>query len=116
MITPKSRSVSFTELTPAMAFMLYALEKFHRLRKVNQPDNLVITSLNDGQHSPNSRHYKNEAMDIRSKTFTSRDDKRVFRQEFELFLGPSFRVILEDEGTDNEHFHVQVKKGLVYIP
>ena len=116
MITTKSRVVSFTELTPAMAFMLYALEKFHRLKKVPQPDNLVITSLNDGQHTPNSRHYKNEAIDIRSKNFPDREGKRLFRQELELFLGPSFRVMIEDEGKDNEHFHVQVKKGLMYIP
>ena len=81
-ILTKSRQVTFTELTPALAFILYGLEKFHRTNKVNQPDNLIITSINDSQHSPNSRHYKNEAIDIRSKNFASREDKRIFRQEF----------------------------------
>lgn len=113
-IFTKSRQVTFTELTPGLAFILYGLEKFHRQRKVEQPENLIITSLNDSQHSSNSRHYKNEAIDVRSKNFPSRESKRIFRQELELFLGPFFRVLIESEGTDNEHFHIQVKKGLKY--
>lgn len=113
-IFTKSSKVIFTELTPGLAFILYALEKFHRRKTVNQPENLVITSINDGKHQDDSRHYKNEAVDIRSKSFASREDKRIFRYELELFLGSFFRVLLENEGTENEHFHIQVKKGMTY--
>lgn len=114
MIITKSKSVIFTELTPALAYILYGLEKFHRTTKVNHPETLVITAIADSVHSPNSRHYTNEALDLRSKNFRNREDKRIFRAELELFLGPFFRVLLESEGTPNEHFHIQVKKGLKY--
>ena len=110
----KSNSVVFTELTPSLAYILYALEKFHRTNRVDQPTDLVITSMNDSEHSPNSRHYKNEAIDLRSKNFKSLEDKKIFRYELELTLGPFFTVILENEGTENEHFHIQVKKGLTF--
>lgn len=114
MIFTKSNQVIFTELTPALAYMLYALEKFHRTNKVDQPTDLVITSMNDSLHMSNSRHYMNEAIDLRSKNFKSQEDKETFRYELELTLGPFFTVILENEGTENEHFHIQVKKGLKY--
>jgi hypothetical protein len=114
-IYTKSNAVIFTELTPGLAFILYGLEKFHRQKKVNQPDNLWITSIADFKgHVVGSRHYTNEAVDVRSKNFNSREDKRIFRAELEMFLGPFFRVLLENEGGDNEHFHIQVKKGLKY--
>lgn len=116
MIITKGDYIRFTVLTPALAYMLYSLEKFHRKNFVKQPENLVITSINDSQHSLNSRHYKNEAIDIRSKNFSNREEKRLFRVELELVLGKQFRVLLEDEGKPNEHFHIQVKKGTVYIP
>ena len=73
---------------------------------------LVITSINDGQHMEGSRHYKNQAIDIRSKNFPNRDSKRQFRAKLEEMLGPGFRVLLENEGLDNEHFHAQVRKGV----
>jgi hypothetical protein len=114
MIQTKSRSVVFTELTPALAHILYALEQFHRTGKVEQPEVLVITSINDSTHMDGSRHYTNEAIDIRSKNFHSRESKRIFRIELEKFLGPYFRVLLENEGSENEHFHIQVKRGFVY--
>ena len=77
------------------------------------PPDFVVTSIEDGVHSTNSKHYIGKAIDLRSKTFTSRQAKRDFRWEFERFLGPRYRVLLEQEGQANEHFHVQVKKGLI---
>lgn len=77
---------------------------------------LVITSGNDSRHGANSRHYVDEAIDVRSHNFASRAAKREFRATFEAALGPQFRVLLECEGTANEHFHAQVRKGHVYRP
>lgn len=110
----KSKSVIFTELTPSLAYILYALERFHRSKRVPQPVDLIITSMNDSSHSVNSRHYRNEAIDIRSKNFSDNEEKEIFRKEFELTLGPFFTVILENLGRETEHFHVQVKKGLSF--
>lgn len=80
---------------------------------------LVITAGNDSVHGTASRHYRDEAIDIRSKNFISRDAKRDFRAHLEnilnLGLGKlQFRVLLESEDTANEHFHVQVKKGTAF--
>ncbi len=73
----------------------------------------VVTSGNDSTHAPNSRHYVNEAIDIRTHTFT-REYKRDLRQRYAAALGDQFTVIIEDEGKPNEHMHAQVRKGHVY--
>lgn len=114
MISTKSGNVKLVVLTPAMAYMLYNLEHFHRYKTVAQPDNLVITSINDGEHMKDSRHYTNEAIDVRTHNFLTTQMKQEFRREFEKFLGPKFRVILESLGTDNEHLHIQVRKGMEF--
>jgi hypothetical protein len=77
---------------------------------------IVVTSGNDSTHGAGSRHYTDEAIDVRTHNFTSRQAKRDFRQRWEEALGPQFRVLLEGEGTPNEHFHAQVRKGHVYRP
>jgi len=111
MIITKSEEVYFSQLTPAMAYMLYKLEQFHR-RNVG-PD-LVITAMANGTHMTGSKHYTNEAMDIRSHNFLDTDSKLDFARDFGSFLGPKFTVILESIGQSNEHFHVQVKRGGTY--
>lgn len=73
----------------------------------------VVTSGNDSSHAVDSRHYTNEAIDVRSHAFTS-SYKRDLRSRFEAALGPQFRVLLEDEGKPNEHIHAQVKKDCIY--
>jgi hypothetical protein len=115
MVKTKSRSVVFTELTPGLAHLLYYLEDFHRKFFAQLVPQLVITSMNDSTHGENSRHYTNEAIDIRSHNFPNREMKRLFRVELEKHLGPRFRVLLENVGTSNEHFHVQVKKGMQFL-
>ena len=110
MITTKSRDVRLKVLSPALAYIFYKLEEFHRT--FGPIDNLVITSINDGAHGPGSRHYTDEAIDIRSKNFPSEAVKREFRMELEAYLGPKFRVLYESAGLDNQHFHVQVRKGM----
>lgn len=64
---------------------------------------LVITSGSDGAHSPTSRHYRGEAVDLRTRNM--RDPKAVQRALMAA-LGPKFSVL--DEG---DHLHIQVRKG-----
>lgn len=115
MIITKSSLVYFTELTPALLHIFNKLYFLDRNYKGVKPEQLVITAISNGVHSPNSRHYHSEALDLRSNNFPSRESKRAFRSEFEYELGPQFRVLLEAEGTMNEHFHVQVRKGLIFV-
>ncbi len=69
-------------------------------------EDLVITSGTDGQHMANSRHYKGEAVDIRTSNLK---DRAATIGRLKAALGPLFTVL--DEG---DHLHVQVKKGLSY--
>ena len=64
----------------------------------------VITSALDGKHSTNSLHYKGRAFDVRSKTISDKPSVLAF---LKAALGAEFDVILEGEGTDNEHLHVE---------
>ena len=76
---------------------------------------LVITSGCDGAHSgPDDPHHRGEAYDIRSHDMSPEQKDRVLAQIM-MYLGwDRFYGFLESPGTDNEHFHVQVKKGTVY--
>lgn len=70
---------------------------------LDYPGELVITSGSDGTHDPNSRHYRGEAVDIRTSNLANPSD---VRRLLLAALGPKFSVI--DEGN---HLHIQVKKG-----
>lgn len=71
---------------------------------------LVITSGTDGSHMTHSRHYRGEAVDLRTSGLTV-TQRETLRALLEFDLGPQFRVIDEVD-----HLHVQVKKGVVYTP
>lgn len=93
-----------------------ALEKILSSMRVVEagPENLVVTSINDSDHGKISRHYVDEAVDIRSKNFPTGAEKKQFLLEMRKLLGAKFYIFLEDEATSNEHFHVQVRIGQVY--
>lgn len=85
---------------------------------------LVVTSVNDSNHSkiPLSRHYIDEAIDIRTHDFKTTGDRQIFIQYLDLYINQSpeaarknsFLILLEYEGTDNEHIHIQPLKGTTY--
>lgn len=114
MITVKNSTVHLKVLTPALAWIFYKLSLFHEERLSPQPNELVITSINDSVHTPGSKHYSNEAIDLRSHSFLTDEHKIMFAMRFQDYLGPKFRVLLEHIGEDNEHFHIQVKKGMSF--
>ena len=65
----------------------------------------VITSINDSKHRTNSRHYEGLAFDFRSHDIPS-ELKSIYLISINKTLnGSGYRVILEDEGLSNEHFH-----------
>lgn len=114
MIVVKSRGVYFDVLTPGLVMMFAAIVSIHKNKIIKQPIDLVITALKNGVHSTNSRHYTNEAIDLRSKNFPTDESKLLFCEKLQSFLGPEFTVLMEDAGKPNEHFHIQVKKGLKF--
>ena len=112
MILTKS-GVKLKNITPALVWMIYRLEQFNRVMR-GFPTNLTITSINDSKHMEGSRHYTDEAIDIRSHNFEDEAQKLNFILRFGDLLGPKFTILLENSGKPNEHFHVQVKKGLTF--
>ena len=74
----------------------------------------VVTSGNDSnKHVHDSKHYTNQAIDVRSKTFIG-DLKHNVWESLKAKMGPKFTVDLENEGKENEHFHIQVRKGISF--
>jgi hypothetical protein len=112
MITVKA-DVRFGRFTTGL---IWAISRLDLLSKISRycPEEIMITSANDGTHLEKSKHYIDEAIDIRSHNFTN-GTKIAFREELEKFLNIGspcqFTVLLESLGTANEHFHIQVKKG-----
>ena len=93
--------------SPAICHILYNLSK---VSKINDVD-LTITSGNDSTaHARDSKHYTNQAMDVRSHDFEPNMKTLIF-EEIKKELGSRFFVDLENEGGPNEHFHIQVRKG-----
>lgn len=119
MITFKE-NVRFKVLSPSLTWMITCLHQLDQNRPVCSPEELTITSVNDSVHTENSKHYKNEAIDIRSHNFSALINKKTFLHLFENMLNTHpalpnrFVILLEDEGKANEHFHVQVKKGMIF--
>lgn len=66
----------------------------------------VITSANDGTHLESSLHYKNLALDLRSRDLTP-DKKERLIKELKSELGSQYQVILEKPGEPGEHAHVE---------
>lgn len=99
---------------PIIALLTHLVDVGERFSNQINGD-LTITSGNDSAHKPNSRHYTDEAIDIRSKNFLTEKAKREFRAALEESLGPKFRVLYENRGTPNEHFHAQVKMGEKFV-
>lgn len=102
---------------PAIRHMIDVLEEASQTSAVRQCllyGDLTITSGNDSQHAKDSRHYRDEAIDLR--THNIRTAKRGFLREYlEAKLNGAwpgkFRVLHEYPNTDSEHLHVQVTKG-----
>ena len=77
--------------------------------------NLEITSACDGCHSGlHDPHHRGEAYDIRTHGLTPEQLSAVLREFGEHLTPGRFYYFLEAAGTENEHIHVQVKKGTEY--
>lgn len=66
----------------------------------------VITSANDGTHKPNSRHYIDLAIDLRSHHLLDMIQKNGVLKELQDILGDKYLILFENPKQDNEHFHI----------
>jgi hypothetical protein len=106
-VTTKNRNVYFGAFTPAMRRMLQVVWDVNDTHQYN----LIITSANDSVHAKNSRHYTNEALDLRTHNLQSPEEVQMILKSK---LGHKFTVLYEYPGLPNAHIHMQPAKGTVY--
>lgn len=112
--------VKFNQFTPALGWILHCCNVVQN--RYDWVPDIVITSVNDSAHKIGSRHYTDEAVDIRSKNFKNLQDKLMFVDILSVLLNEDpealtlnrFTVLFENRDTENEHFHVQVTKDKTY--
>jgi len=111
--------VSFSAIAPAGFRILSALESVSRRLGIS----LTITSACDGEHSgPGDPHHRGEAYDVRSHGVNAKDTVllAVMRElgepqpESGGFVTRCFFGWIENAGSDNEHFHFQLRHGAEY--
>lgn len=89
----------------------YILQSMKTVSRLIGQD-LTITSGSDGEHSgPDDPHHHGKAYDFRSKDLDETTKQQVLADLNNLLNREKFYFFLEDAGTDNEHFHIQVRKG-----
>ena len=87
--------VDLRGLTPQMAIAYTIATKCY-----GQYD-CVITSANDSKHGPNSLHYKDQALDLRTRHMNEQELQAVFHK-LKKTLGSQFDVMLE-----SDHLHLE---------
>ncbi len=103
--------VEFTVIAPGGFRILAAID----LCASQFGSDLTITSACDGEHSgPNDPHHRGEAYDVRSHDFPNVTKVGILNGIMGALGWDRFFGFLESPGTENEHFHFQVKKGTVY--
>jgi hypothetical protein len=103
--------VSFNKIAPGGFRILSAIDNAAYALGLD----LVITSACDGEHSgPNDPHHRGEAYDVRSHDFDEFTKQKVLDSVMNYLEINQFYGFLESPGTENEHFHFQVKKGITF--
>lgn len=103
--------VLFTTLAPGGFEILAAITQTAKALSVD----LVITSGTDGCHSGQTDpHHRGEAYDVRSQGFSPELKQAILNGVMAKLGFDRFYGFLESPGTDNEHFHFQVRKGTTY--
>lgn len=106
----KSNVQFFTPPTPGGFRIQSAIDQC-----ANKLGDLRITSGCDGPHSgPDDPHHKGNAFDVGSHEFSAEQKDLILAQAMNYLGWDHFYGFLESPGTDNEHFHFQVKKGTTY--
>lgn len=67
----------------------------------------VVTSMNDSSHGAESLHYKDRAVDLRSKHISADNREHVFQELVRLLNPLGYDVLFENQGLDAEHYHVE---------
>lgn len=98
-------------ISPAGFHILSALE----MVAARLSHDLTITSACDGEHSgPDDPHHRGEAYDVRSHDLDQVSHAQLVNLTNLYLNAAKFYAFIEDEGTPNEHMHVQLRHGILY--
>lgn len=100
-------SVRFSILRHEMYSTWETVERIFLSHKIKP----VITCGTEA-HGPDDPHTHGFAEDWRSKHIPTSEMKHEILEELRRELGSLYTVLLENENTENEHFHRQIKKGI----
>ena len=89
---------------PITQEMMEVTSTINRIWKGMLGQNMIITSMRDGKHMKNSKHYEGKAIDIRTR-YLSMKQKEVIMKYIKEVLEYECDVILE-----KDHIHVELKK------
>jgi len=100
-------SVRFAILRP------YIYNHFQSINQLFQGFGVdCIITCGTEAHGADDPHTHGFAVDLRSKHLPDSGTKHAVLQALRDILGVLYTVILESEGQNNEHFHIQVRKNL----
>ena len=93
------QGVKLEGIKPETVLAAYVVDEIYRDH--GRPEGVTITSICDGKHSPNSKHYDGHAIDTRTRYF-NRSKQKELTQDIAQALGDEFDVILE-----RDHIHIE---------
>jgi len=99
----RKKGVSYRGIRPEIILTIplaYALYQHYGI------EDLVITSVNDGEHGWGSKHYNGEAIDFRIHNVPENKRDRI-RDELAGILGRDYDVLRAFKGEPREHYHVE---------
>lgn len=112
--------MSVVRVKSNVLFTVIAAGGFRMLAAIDQAaakfaTDLTITSACDGEHSgPNDPHHRGEAFDIRTHDLALARKQSLLDLVMSFLDQTRFYGFIESPGTDNEHIHIQVRKGTTY--
>lgn len=95
--------VSLRKLSPQATLLAVVMDQIYQANGIRD---CVITSGDDGKHRPDSKHYKGDALDFRTRDLTSAKQVKVVA-EARAALGRHFDIVLE---SDHVHAEFDVKE------
>jgi hypothetical protein len=100
-------SVRFAYLRPCIYNLFEPLDATFREFKAD-----CIITCGTEAHGTDDPHTYGFAIDLRSKHIATNEDKHAILEKIKAACGVLYYVILENEGTDTEHYHLQIRKDL----
>jgi len=103
-------SCHFGIITPALLHLLATVEEYARYHDYT----VIVLSSTDGAHAVYSGHARGEAIDFRCRDLITARDQHQFLADLLTRLGPEFHGSHEHPGRPNEHYHLQLRRGVTF--